>query len=99
MFPYHAKTNKVGLVSDSSAENSANSNEADIFPRHSENQGGNTNFNDMNMREIFTVRHRVENKYIASSDDKIDDEINRKENNTINEENEDNRVNKEERKS
>ncbi len=75
MFPYHVKTNQIGFINDSSESgtgadtNNPNSKKNEdtegVFPHHSSDQGGNKNFNDVDLKEIFTIKRRDE-KYTIS---------------------------------
>ena len=73
MFPYHVRTNQIGIVGEVHSAGSSKrvledtAEDTQNYPHHLEGKGGNVNFEDMTLREIFTSANR-DKLYMVSED-------------------------------
>lgn len=88
MFPYHVKTNQVGLIvrkeenvaastttTNTTHTSSSNGgvvvneydNDEQVYPHHVEGKGGNVNFANMTIKDLFTITNN-ESKYVIEND-------------------------------
>ncbi len=56
MFPYHVKTNAIGIMSEK--PRSDNKEDTENYPHHEPGKGGNEHFEDMTLKEIISSSNR-----------------------------------------